>query len=72
MLNLKREKDLEKQITDEVTNDLFNIFINSENYLEFRLKIQKEGYKNPLQVWQVFHPKYDEYRLKNLEKLNKK
>lgn len=66
------KKQLEKQITDEVINDLFYIFINSKNKEKFIEKINKEWYKNPQTLWNIFFPKYDKYRQENLQKNNKK
>lgn len=62
------KKHLEKQISDEIINDLFSIFINSKTKEDFIEKIEKEAYKNPETLWEIFYPKYDNYRQENLEK----
>lgn len=71
MLNLKKQKEkiIEEKITSSISQDLFTIFINSNNFLDFKLKIEKQKYKNPEKIWKIFYPKYDKYRIENLEKL---
>ena len=58
-------------MTQEVINDLFNIFIFSQSEEEFYKEIEKQKYKNKEKLWQIFYPKYEKYRQENLQRINK-
>lgn len=68
--NFLRNK-IEKKMTQEVINDLFNIFIFSQSEEEFYKEIEKQNYKNKEKLWQIFYPKYDKYRQENLQRVRK-
>ena len=68
--NFLRNK-IEKKMTQEVINDLFNIFIFSQSEEEFYKEIEKQKYKNKEKLWQIFYPKYDKYRQENLQRVRK-
>jgi hypothetical protein len=68
--NFLRNK-IEKKMTQEVINDLFNIFIFSQSEEEFYKEIEKQKYKNKEKLWQIFYPKYEKYRQENLQRINK-
>ena len=68
--NFPRNK-IEKKMTQEVINDLFNIFIFSQSEEEFYKEIEKQKYKNKEKLWQIFYPKYEKYRQENLQRINK-
>ena len=68
--NFLRNK-IEKKMTQEVINDLFNIFIFSQSEEEFYKEIEKQNYKNKEKLWKIFYPKYDKYRQENLQRVRK-
>ena len=51
--NFLRNK-IEKKMTQEVINDLFNIFIFSQSEEEFYKEIEKQKYKNKENLCQIF------------------
>lgn len=65
--HLTNASKIEKQITDEVINDLFKIFINSKDEKEFVKEVKSCNYKNANKLWSIFFPKYDKYRQDNLK-----